>query len=76
MPIPTDHPTDSTIRMRRTRQRRRQGEAIATILMPKSALDALVAQGLLAPVDAVDAGAVSVAVGRFLGRALMAGRTA
>jgi hypothetical protein len=45
----------STLRVRRHRERRRQGICLFTVEVPRALIEAAIARGLLKPVDCLDA---------------------
>ena len=61
-------------RMRRYRERRRRGLSCIRVELRRSEVDALIAQGLLAPAERQDRGALAAALHRFLDRHPIAAR--
>ena len=55
-------------RMRRYRERRQRGLSCIRVELRRSEVDALIAQGFLAPAERQDRGALAAALHRFLDR--------
>jgi hypothetical protein len=56
--VTKSRPVGSTLRVRRYRERRREGLRLLTLEMPQTAIDAAVARGFLKPEDSTQAWSV------------------